>query len=331
MMNFNTFLKKEPYFHIVLWIVVFVYPYVQYSEANTSITFLHELNGLFFKMLISYFLYLYVFPRKNQTKIILIGFFVLMINPFLFEFFDAFFHNEPYMTIKEYMTGLALYVSFGVLFYAIYTFKSSLKKQFTINQLVVEKQQAELENLKAQVNPHFLFNTLNTIYARAIKTDEKTADLLLKLSNGFRYFLHEGQQETVSIQQEITHLQDYISLQKERLSKKITVNFTTNIDDKNARIAPLLLITFVENTFKYSSVLKGNNHPVVISIHLKNKQLEFTCSNPYTNSNEANEWLKSGIGITNTKKRLQLMYPKKHQLVISENKAIFTVKLSIEL
>ncbi len=109
------------------------------------------------------------------------------------------------------------------------------------------------------------------------------------------------------------------------------VNFTTNIDDKNARIAPLLLITFVENAFKYSSVLKGNNHPVVISIHLKNKQLEFTCSNPYTNSNEANEWLKSGIGITNTKKRLQLMYPKKHQLVISENKAIFTVKLSIEL
>ncbi len=173
MMNFNTFLKKEPYFHIVLWIVVFVYPYVQYSEANTSITFLHELNGLFFKMLISYFLYLYVFPRKNQTKIILIGFFALMINPFLFEIFDTSFHNEPYMTLRDFMQGLAIYSGFAVLFYGLYIFKTSMKKQLEINQLLNEKQQAELENLKAQVNPHFLFNTLNTIYARAIKTDEK--------------------------------------------------------------------------------------------------------------------------------------------------------------
>lgn len=332
-MNIDTFLKKEAYFHLLLWVVVLFYPYVEFSEETYRISFLHELNGLFFKVLISYVLYLYIFPRKQQKSIFLLGILTVFINPFLFELTDTLFHDEPYMTLKDYMNGLAIYVGFGVFFYGLFIFKTSIKKQMEINRLTHEKQQAELENLKAQVNPHFLFNTLNTIYARAIKTDEKTADLIMKLSNGLRYFFAEGKQEMVSIEQEMAHLKDYVDLQDERLSKKVNVDFTSHIDDMNERIAPLLLITFVENAFKYTSILKGNQHSISISIRLVDKHLLFTCRNPYVThmQQDSNEWIKSGIGLANTKQRLQLMYPNRHQLVIDQSQGFFNVTLSIQL
>lgn len=332
---FNKFLEREPYYHIIFWCLVLFYPYIKFSETGYSESFLHELNSLFFKLCISYFLYLYIFPKKQKKWFLFIGILALILNAVIYQKFDSLFHPENCCGsyLKQFTSNFLTYLSFGAAFYGLFVFKKSLQKQLTINALTNETQKAELDNLKAQVNPHFLFNTLNTIYARAIKTDKTTAELILKLSNGFRYFLHEGQQETVTLVKEISHLQDYIDLQKERLQNKVTINFSTETSDVNQHITPLLLIPFVENAFKYTSILKGNEHTISISIIEKSNTLEFKCKNPFNDNEkeEKNEWIKSGIGISNTKKRLESLYPKKHQLIIDNNNSEFTITLIIQL
>lgn len=219
-------------------------------------------------------------------------------------------------------------------FFALHSIKKLYAKQLELDTTKQEKQQAELSALKAQINPHFLFNTLNNIYANALKKDEKTPDLILKLSSSFRYVLHEGQKEKVTLSHEITHVKDYISLQEERLSTKIQADFFEDIDNPKTEIAPLLLIPFVENAFKYTSILKGKNHRIRIRAVLKRDQFSFYCENPY-NENKKPEidanWQESGIGIKNTQRRLQLLYPERYQLQIKKENNVFKVILTISL
>lgn len=332
---FNKFLEREPYYHLIFWCLVLLYPYLKFSETGYSESFLHELNSLFFKISISYFLYLFIFPKKEKKWFLVLGILALIITSILYQKADSLFHPKDCCGsfLKQFASNFLTHLSFGAVFYGLFIFKKSLQKQLTINALTNKNQKAELDSLKAQVNPHFLFNTLNTIYARAVKTDEITAELILKLSNGFRYFLHEGQQDRVTLVKEISHLQDYIDLQKERLQNKVVVNFITKINNENQHISPLLFIPFVENAFKYSSILKGNRHSISIILEEKNNIVQFVCSNSFNkvSKEEKDDWMNSGIGISNTTKRLELLYPNKHQLTIDQQNSIFTVTLNIQL
>ncbi len=333
---YQKFLKIEIYFHVLLWSSVLIYPYIKYleKEGGYMMSLPHELNSLFFKMTISYFLYLWFFPKKNKTKYILIVILVFIANTIAYEYFDRFFHEGDTHFWIHFIANSLTYLGFGVVFFTIYSVKNVYQKQVEIDRLIQEKQKAEIKVLKAKVNPHFLFNTLNTIYANALKKDDKTPSLILKLSNTFRYVLHEGQKEYVSLDQELQHLNDYINLQEERLSNKITVNFSQHVDNEKQKIAPLLLISFVENAFKYSSSIKGQNHIIKIIINVKGNILSFLCQNPFEeNIKETidNEWKESGIGIRNTKERLMLLYPKKHQLQIIKAENQFKIKLEIQL
>ncbi|AWX45835.1 Histidine kinase [Flagellimonas maritima] len=326
----------EPYFHGLLWCVVLFYPYMKYMgrEGGYPMSFLHELNSLFFKMTISYFLYVWYFPKKKQLKYLPILLIVFVLNVLGYEYIDNYFHPQLHDFWLDFVSQSLTYIAFGFVFFTIFIIKRSYKKQLEIHQLTQEKQQAEIRALKAQVNPHFLFNTLNTIYANALRKDDKTPELILKLSDGFRYMLHEGQKEFVTIEQEIQHLKDYVHLQKERLAKKVIVNFSTNIDDETQQIAPLLCIGFVENAFKYTSILKGEGHKIDMNIKLQNKKLSFLCNNPFNDKavEEINvDWKESGVGIKNTENRLQLLYPENHTLEVREEKQVFNVKLEMQL
>ncbi|WP_394749003.1 sensor histidine kinase [Spongiimicrobium salis] len=297
-------------------------------------SFPHELTSLFFKMTISYFLYLWFFPRYDKKRDIIIALSVLILNASLYEYADRFFHTGNTHFWKHFIANLLTYISFGIVFFTIYSVKNLYKKQLEINILAEEKKYAEMQALKAQINPHFLFNTLNTIYANALKKDDKTPELILKLSDGFRYVLHEGQQEFVALAQEIKHLKDYINLQQERLSDKVDVHFSVTLDDPKQEIAPLLCIGFIENAFKYSSMLKGEQHPISIAILLAQKTFSFHCKNAF-NANLKQEmdvhWADSGVGIHTTKKRLELLYPGRHTLDIVKKENEFEVVLTMEL
>jgi hypothetical protein len=187
-----------------------------------------------------------------------------------------------------------------------------------------DKAQAELSFLKAQINPHFLFNTLNNIYSLAITKNEKTADSIMKLSNIMRYVTDDVSQHFVPLQLEVDCITDFIELQRLRLSKKITVDFIIKGKLENKTIVPLILITFVENVFKYG-ISNHENATITIQLVADERSITFYCHNKIFNP--ASTPQRTGIGIVNAKKRLNHLYPNKHLLNITNENGFFSVEL----
>ncbi len=189
-----------------------------------------------------------------------------------------------------------------------------------------DKVTAELLFLKAQINPHFLFNTLNNIYSLAIVKSDHTADAVLKLSSILRYVTDDVQQGFVPLQSEVECVRDYIELQKLRLNKKATVEFIAEGATGDKKIAPLLLMTFIENAFKYGI----SNHEactITISIRSDEKNIHLYCRNRIFPREEAVE--REGVGIGNARKRLDYLYPKNYLLNIDTTNDCFTVDLTL--
>ncbi|WP_375181823.1 sensor histidine kinase [Chryseobacterium sp.] len=190
-----------------------------------------------------------------------------------------------------------------------------------------EKLQAELSHLKLQIHPHFLFNTLNSIYAFAIKKDDKTADTVLVFSDFMRYLLQDSYQNEVLLEKEVQYISNYIELQKSRLRNSVAVEFEKTGDFDNKKIAPLILFTFVENAFKYG-VNPDENSEIKIEISIQENELNFMVFNRVVSAKNIES---SNIGIKNTKERLMLYYPQKHTLEIKEGQKAFIVNLKINL
>jgi two-component system LytT family sensor kinase len=187
-----------------------------------------------------------------------------------------------------------------------------------------DKAQAELSFLKAQINPHFLFNTLNNIYTLAITKNDKTADSIMKLSNIMRYVTDDVSEHFVPLQSEVDCINDFIELQRLRLSKKTTVDVTIRGKLNDKSIVPLLLITFVENVFKYGI---SNHEETTITIQLTadERSITFYCHNKIFKP--AGTPQRTGIGIANAQKRLDHLYPNKHLLNITNENGFFSVEL----
>jgi hypothetical protein len=192
-----------------------------------------------------------------------------------------------------------------------------------------QKTEAELSFLKAQVNPHFLFNTLNNIYTLAIIKDENTAPSIMKLSNIMRYITDEAGNEFVSLRNEIDCIEDFIVLHELRLGKKTRLIYEINGEfEKEKKIAPLILMAFVENVFKYG-VSNHKSNQLIIKLAFEYNILSLYCQNSINPDKKNTE--RSGIGLTNTKKRLDYIYPNKHILEINDDNELFTVKLTMHL
>ncbi len=338
--NKNSFLeilqKRELLVHLTFWVFYLFFPYVKSITSGYTYIFSNELINLVFGMAIFYVTYLLILPSKKKivNSILLVVLFVALgyANLKLHNAILKGKHEEPF-----WYYGLGYFSTYMVLVlfsYVLYAVKKGYEQQQIIERANIEKQQAKLSSLKAQINPHFLFNTLNMIYSSALKKEDKTSEMILKLSDNFRYLLQRGQENAVSIQEDIVHVRDYVSLQKERLAHKIQVNFSTDIDDENQVIAPLIFLPFIENAFKYVSSIKGSQHPIRISVNLKGKKLTFECENPFS-ANSKNHmdvnWQESGIGIENTKKRLDYFYKENYKLDITKEGNIFKVMLQIQL
>lgn len=335
--TFQKILKLEPLIHVFFWCLVLLYPYIKdlSKEGGYSMGLMHELLSLVFNMIPVYVMYLWFFAMKSKKNVtpFIILFFVGLA--FLEFYIDGFFHSGDYHNYwAGILTNIISYTSLTILFFATYSLKQLYLKQQELDVATVKNQEAELRVLKGQINPHFLFNTLNTIYASALEKDDKTPDLILKLSDSFRYILTEGQKNKVSLKKEIRHIKDYINLQEERLWNKILVDWSEDIDDYEQKIPPLLFISLVENAFKYSSMLKGEKHLIFLKIQSNNGKLTFYSENSLKENAEKEldkDWKESGIGLENTKKRLQLLFPNRHEMEINKNGETFKVLLTIEL
>jgi len=202
------------------------------------------------------------------------------------------------------------------------------KQNHQILSLEKEKSETELNLLRQQLNPHFFFNTLNNLYSLSLQKSDKTSESILQLAELMRYTIYKGQEQTVTIAQELKYIEDYIDLQQIRLKKELDFNFNKEIANENLNIAPLLLIVLIENAFKHGIEPAENAAFLNLSIESDNKELTFICENSFELEDSIN---KPGIGLENLKKRLGLLYPNQYKLEISDENSIFKVRLNLKL
>lgn len=218
-----------------------------------------------------------------------------------------------------------------LLFYFIAVFVAVLHWLFINIRLIVnlknEKAKTELLHLQSQVNPHFFFNMLNNLYGLVDRDSEKAKQLILKLSDMMRYSIYEGQKEYVTLKKEIDFISNYIELHKMRYHKNIDVNFEVDVENDKLKIMPLLLIILVENAFKHGVEVLRNNAFVNLSIVVKKKEVSLKIENNFDEEMKN----KDGLGLQNLKRRLELVYPKKHQLTYSTNEDRYTANLILKV
>jgi len=192
-----------------------------------------------------------------------------------------------------------------------------------------EKAEAELNFLKSQINPHFVFNSLNSVYFLIDKSNTTARETLHKFSDMLRYQLYEMNGDKIPIEKEIKYLQDYMDLQQLRKDDKYAVSFNCAAGVKGFSIEPLLLVPFVENAFKHISHYNDKTNFVKVDLFYTNGDFTFFAEN--SKESQSTTEAPGGIGLTNVKRRLELLYPGKHELKIEETNEIFSVKLNLQL
>ena len=260
--------------------------------------------------------------KKNKGLFFLLFFINALIFSVISILLINHFSNDPFELKKliNFIGLMVLAISFG-------TAIKLARDSFTRRQ---QEKEAELKLLKAQLNPHFLFNTLNNLYGLSVIKSDKLPSLMLKLSDLLRYSLYETKESFVPLEKEVQYLENYIALEKIRLEEKSEITFTKNGTIAIHKIAPMLLIVFVENAFKHLSITKGKNSSVHIALNISDNKLVFKCVNTIDNTGLTPHNLEkknSGIGLQNAEKRLKLMYPDKHQLTISKTQENYSVEL----
>ena len=215
------------------------------------------------------------------------------------------------------------------LFFSAVFFSFLLRTREHVSQLKEEKLQAELSSLKSQINPHFLFNTLNSIYALSVKKDDRASEAIVNLAGLMRYVTRDAHDYKIDLQTEIDYITNYIELQKARLGDTVSVSFTCSGEPGGKKITPLILITFIENAFKYGVNPDVDKCVVEITLQVTQPGIRLYTFNKKVNRTAHEN--STGIGLKNTGERLHHLYPQKHDLQIVEDKEDYTVTLILQL
>ncbi|MGV3705886.1 MAG: sensor histidine kinase [Arcticibacter sp.] len=328
--------------HVALWaliLVLFIYIGSRSGNlANAIVIFLYF--GLI-NIAVFYINYLYILPNYLNSRryigcalsIILLIVSAAMVKYVLASSFREIVlvrgpNRDYYVSFWEYTVVAAFTGAFFVFISTAFKFAGDwFQNEKVRKNLENEKLSAELAFLKSQINPHFLFNSLNNIYSLAYQRSERTPTAILKLSEIMRYMLQDSNEPTVPLEREISYLQNYIELQKLRFGDGTFVDFQySGVDDK-MRIIPLVLIAFVENCFKHG-IVTDEAVPLEIRLQVKDYQMTFEIRNKKNLQNKDN---LGGIGLSNVQRRLELSYPGAHELHIENGSLIYYCKLVLHL
>lgn len=342
-------------FHFMIWIFFILTSLIQFYESPFRINndfYVQWATGI----LLFYLNYFYLVPalllQKKYWKyflfifIIIAVFMIIRIHYFIPEFRHMRTRMVPPEAINLFkqrgrvMMAPArqpLFFKIGPsFFYILIITISAVIRTLTEfynnqqNKLIAEthRTNTELIYLRKQTNPHFLFNSLNSIYSLAHKKSDLVPDAIVTLSELMRYMLYETDNKTVALEKEINYIQNYIELQKLRLNNIEDIIINVHGNTKNKFIEPLLLISFVENAFKYGTDYKGATH-VKIKIFISENDLDFWIENTIENYEKDPD--NSGIGLINIQSRLDLLYPNAHELTINQDNHFYRVHLSLKL
>lgn len=326
--------------HSLVWVLLLVIPYASTDQIFDSfdLKYLLLCMGLSAVLiLIFYFNYFFLIPRYLLAKkywlyfsflLIAIAAVILLFSSLIF--FSGFNPESLAKADPAIEKIIPVILVNAILLWLLSIISSILWSVYNrLKQTETEKLTAQIASLKSQINPHFLFNTLNNIYATAIDTSPKAADMVDKLSEMMRYTMKDTQQDFVLLEDEINYIDNFIELQKLRLDRSVKLDYSGMENIPALQIAPMLLIPFIENAFKHG-VNSEQKSRIKIELGMNNTELQLRVSNNKVNmQREISE--RSGLGIENTKHRLNLIYPSRHLLVINDTEREFFVSLYINL
>lgn len=335
--------------HISFWIIITIYETVyegwKSKEVFTLIPEPELLSLIPIAMLLCYFNTYVLMPRyyfsKKYFSYIISFILLLLIGGALQRFFSyllwiplgkTYDRLSYHADITYYWNTVRIFRN-SFLFFPIIIVHLLLKimqvgldKEIRLREVEEEKRTAELNLLKAQINPHFFFNTLNSLYALTLKGSPQSPEVVLRLSDLMHYMLYEASANTVLLKNEIQHLESYIYIEKLRFSNRLDIFFQYSGDIEKKTIYPLLLLPFIENAFKHG--LTEEVGWITISINVTDKELFLKVENSFSEENDSR---KNGLGLVNVKKRLDLLYGDDYRLMLNQVNGIFEAELKIRI
>jgi len=330
--------------HLAFWAISFIVPCILVltykSQITGSLVFFQIVTQLYYAI-VFYFIYLFIVPAtlgssKKMTRNI-----VIFIASVLFLWFIKI--GKTIVIDHRFGLGLEKYNIYSSAYYlsdfiniVIYTLFAifiniSIKwynERRQNAEMLLQEHRMELELLKTQLNPHFFFNTLNNIYSLVYKKSDEAPAALMKLADIMRYMLYDSKAEKVPLGKELEHLRNYLELEKLRLRDPEFVSFIAEGETSGYTIPPMLLLSFVENAFKHGKK-RVPNPGIEIRLSAKGKRLRFTVTNFTLEKIPGTESSENGIGMQNTRRRLELLYPGCHDLRINRTSSKYTVSLEI--
>lgn len=345
-MTFNTLnriLQIRPVNHLIYWVsFVMIGSYIFSYQQNFPYIF-YLLNLLIhLPVLLSFTYYvLYSLVPNFLLRGKYVIFFLLLAlasavtsllklyiskNVYYALFIPKALHPREWYTIDLFLINMLWIVGPAILFAMFKYYRSWIRSQDLSREAERKRLATELQVLKGQLNPHFLFNTFNNLYSLALSKSDKTAAVIAKMSDMFHYILYECNAIEVPVSKELKLIEDYIDLEQIRYSERLSIQFDKKIGNRNYLVPPMLLYSFVENCFKHGSSPDPDLPWIKISLQVKNNNLIFEAINSVPNNKLANA---EGVGIPNSKRRLELMYPRFHQLIIREDSNEFYIRLEI--
>ena len=324
----RNFLKKRWVYHSISWGIVILCLSIRTCEGEEllSLRNIAFVTWISLPVIIFTYGFLYLksrFWKEKKYGKFMIGWVIVALVAVFLDNIESFLQHGELSII----TTLRDYLIFLLIALAIQYVKRAIVNYIHYQEIESQRREAELYVLRMQLNPHFIFNTLNNIYSVLQFDNKKGSDMVLELADTMRYHLQFSNQKVVDIEDEFRLIQSYIELEKLRLNDNCKLDISLEQRNSSQTIAPLILLTFIENAFKYGT------HPIKpcfikIAACIENGTLRFTCQNSIFNNKKV---IKTNIGIDNTQKRLALLYQERHQLDISRTEGVFSVKLMIDL
>lgn len=338
--NIPDWAKKDMLFHVLFWIGLFFALLILDSRPVTVGLIFMELVSVSFYIVIVYFNLYYLIPNylsKNSgiNYAIALVLTALILTPIKTIVLFMLITNQP--VGQSYFIGQQGTIFFSLLFYGSVS---------TIFQIILDWQkgsvekielqhkntETELNFLKSQINPHFLFNTLNNLYALTLKKSDLAPEIVLKLSEMMRYMLYECNEERVPLRKEVNYLENYLELEKLRQKKNMKIDFLVSGMIRDQKIAPLMFIPFLENSFKHGLNNQLGDGYVKILLKILENEVHFSIDNSKAEAAPKPYGKKSGgIGLVNVRRRLNLLYPNSHELKIKDSPNNYYIDLKIKL
>lgn len=333
--------KSTIIFHVLFWVIVWIAITINASEQNfLGYNFFVEFVNLLFYIFIVYFNINYLFPKylKGKSIQVYISYLILtalLLTPIKGAFLYILHYDSP-ISQRQILRKLHSTFLFSFMIAGATTiFKILLewiKYQREKKKLEKEKMQSELKFLRSQINPHFLFNTLNNVYSLALVKSDKTPEIILKLSEILRYMLYECNIPKVKLNNEIKYIENYLALEKLRQREDVKIDLVIEGNTDNIEIAPLLFTPFLENAFKHGINKVISNASVNIFLKVNENEVYFMVENSKPEfTTEDFKKKQGGIGLANVKKRLKILYPKNYKLDIENTKKTYKIELFLNL